>query len=300
MPDVLHRVALDNPLLQHPFVLHHGEAGTASGTGDLSAFALETAVVLVWLGLAAGYLVAGRAAVLRGRTQWPVRRTVSWLTGIGLGLAVTAGPISSTAAGSLTVHTAVHLVLGLLVPLLLVLGRPATLVLRAVPACAGRRLTGMAGSAPLRMIGHPMVALLLTVVPMAFLYWDGTALPLLHHPLLGPLIHVHFVASGALFTYAVVGLDPNPHRASEGVRAAAILASIAAHGVVAKHLYSAAGRGGLPPDAEQAAQLMYYGGDAVHVLLLVVFCAHIYRRTGRHLPRLPIRHSSEGSPGRVV
>ncbi|MDQ0736337.1 cytochrome c oxidase assembly protein [Arthrobacter agilis] len=263
----------------------HHPGGADAGTGALGMFAQDTAVVLVWLGLAVLYLLAGRAAALRGRTGWPPVRTAAWLTGTGLGLAATAGPLARAADSSFTAHTAVHLLLGMLVPLLLVLGAPMTAALRAVPVAVGRRLTRLAGSAPVRLVSHPLVAALITTAPMALLYWDAAALTLLHHPVVGPLLHVHFVAAGALFAYAVVGVDADPHRAAAWVRGAVITASIAAHAVIAKHLYASAGQAGRPADTEQAAQLMYYGGDAVHVLLLGVFCAQVYRRSGRLLRR---------------
>ncbi|MEG9249573.1 cytochrome c oxidase assembly protein [Arthrobacter sp. Soc17.1.1.1] len=273
----------------------HHPGGAAAGTDALGAFALDTAVVLVWLGLAVAYLLAGRAAALRGRIDWPVRRDAAWLAGCALGLAAGAGPLARAAGSSFTAHMTVHLLLGMLVPLLLVLGAPGTLLLRAVPARTGRRLTRLARSAPLRPAAHPVVATLIVTVPMA-LYWDADALALLHHPVLGPLLHVHFVAAGALFAYAVVGVDPNPHRAAARVRGGAIAGTIAVHAVVAKHLYAVAGSGSWPAGTEQAAQLMYYGGDAVHVLLLGVFCAQAYREGGRDLRRT----APSGSPGRSV
>lgn len=263
---------------------HPTDPGHAWRAGD-PGFIADTAGVLVWLGLAALYLVAGRAAVLRGRDGWPRQRTVSWLTGTGLGLAATTGTLAAEATRSFTGHTAVHLLLSMLVPLLLVLGAPVSLVLRAVPVHAGRRISRLVRTPPVRLLTHPVTATLLTTLPLVVLYRDGAALLLLHHPVLGPLLHAHFVAAGALFAFAVVGLDPDPHRAPAWLRAGMIVLSIAVHGVVAKHLYSSAGQGALPPDTEQAAQLMYYGGDAAHVLLLVVFCAQVHGQVGRRLRR---------------
>ncbi|MHA7217974.1 cytochrome c oxidase assembly protein [Arthrobacter sp. MDT1-48-3] len=263
---------------------HLGEAVSGHLPGGLVGLVLGTAVVLVWLGAAAAYLLAGRAAVLRGRTGWPPRRSVAWVAGTVLGLAVTVGPLAQAAGRSFTAHTAVHLALGMLVPLLLVLGAPVSLFLRAVPVSVGRRFSRLAAWVPVRLGTHPAVATLLATVPMALLYRDGGALDLLHHPVLGPLLHVHFVVAGCIFTYAVVGTDPNPHRAPAWQRGAAIVTAIAVHGMVAKHLYAVGGEAG-PPDVEQAAQLMYYGGDAVHALLLVVFCAQVYRAGGRRLDR---------------
>ncbi|WP_104167832.1 cytochrome c oxidase assembly protein [Arthrobacter sp. SX1312] len=260
----------------------HHPGPPAPVVGDPTAFALDAAAVVVWACLAVLYLAAGRAAALRGRDARPLRYSIAWLSGTALGLAVTAGPLARAAAGTLTGHMAVHLVLGMIVPLLLVLGAPATVFLRAVPGRVGRTYSRIVRTAALRLLAHPLTAMLLATVPMALLYWDGAGLAVLHHAVLGPLLHVHFVASGTLFAYAVIGIDPHPHRAPAWVRAAVVVAAIAVHGMVAKHLYSVAGRGGMPPDTEQAALLMYYGGDVAHALLLVLFCAQVYRETGRH------------------
>jgi putative membrane protein len=261
---------------------HSGPGHPAPVPEGIDSFPLDTGIVLVWLGLAVLYLAAGRGAVLRGRSAWPVRRTAAWLAGTGLGFVAT-GPLARAAVDSFTAHTVVHLVLGMLVPLLLVLGAPATLFLRAVPASVGRRYSRLARTAPLRIGTHPVAATLLSTIPLALLYRDGAALALAHHPVLGPLLHLHFLVAGILFTYAVVGVDPNPHRAPAWLRGSAIVVGIAVHSVVAKNLSSLAGQGAVPPDAEQAAHLMYYGGDAVHVMLLVAFCAQVYRAAGRRL-----------------
>lgn len=261
---------------------HPGDIVPGSAPGEFGTLVLDTTAALVWLGLAALYLLAGRAAALRGRDDRPMRRTVAWLAGVGVGFACTTGAVAAEAARSSTAHMAVHLALSMLVPLLLVLGAPVSLFLRAVPVTVGRRFSRVARAAPARLLTHPVTATVLTTAPMAVLYWDGTALTLLHDPLLGPLLHVHFVVSGTLFAYAVVGLDPNPHRAPAWLRGSMIVLSIAVHGVVAKHLYAVADGSG-PPDTEQAAQLMYYGGDVVHVLMLVVFCAQAYGEAGRRL-----------------
>ncbi len=279
---------------------HHPGGATPESTAGSLDVLMDTGAVLVWVGLGALYLLAGRAAVLRGRAGWPMHRTASWLTGTAIGLAVTMAPHAGDATAGLTAHMAVHLVLSMLVPLLLVLGAPVTLGLRAVPVDAGRRFSKLMRAAPIRLLSHPVTATLLATLPMAVLYWDGSGLALLHDPVLGPVLHVHFVAAGALFAYAVVGLDPNPHRAGTRVRGSMILLSIAVHSIVSKHLYSVGDQRGLPPDTEQAAQLMYYGGDALHVLLLVVFCAQVYRESGRRIRRREAQRGTAPRPGRVV
>ncbi|WP_049830746.1 cytochrome c oxidase assembly protein [Arthrobacter sp. RIT-PI-e] len=272
--------------------LHHGGLPAGAGGPDPGDLLLDVMVGSAWLVVAAGYLVAGRAAALRGRPDRPAHRTAAWLAGTILGLLVTVGPPARAAHDDFVAHMLVHLVLGMLVPLLLVLGAPVTLFLRAVPVRVGRRYSRIAGARLPRLLAHPWTALLLTTVPLALIYGSGRSLDIVHHPVLGPLVHLHFLAAGFLFTFAVVGPDPNPHRARPWVRGSAIVAGITAHGVVAKHMI-AVGQQGVPAAAvEQGAQLMYYGGDVVHALVLVMFCAQIYRSTGRRLGVVP----GPGSP----
>jgi putative membrane protein len=68
------------------------------------------------------------------------------------------------------------------------------------------------------------------------------------------------------------------------VRLAALLASAASHAVLAKLLYARAGHwppGGHGPAhrAEDAAMLMYYGGDLAELLLATVVLAGWYARS---------------------
>lgn len=71
--------------------------------------------------------------------------------------------------------------------------------------------------------------------------------------------------AGFVFTTAIVGVDPNPHRASFVLRSTVLVVFIAAHSILAKWLYAHPAPGVAPADARVGAQLMYYGGDIVDV-----------------------------------
>ena len=79
-----------------------------------------------------------------------------------------------------------------------------------------------------------------------------------------------------IFTAAVVGVDPDPHRGSFRVRAAVLVGFVAVHSALAKHLYGHPPDGVGASDARTGAQLMYYGGDVVDVALIVVLFAQWY------------------------
>src|SRR4029078_1856918 len=82
--------------------------------------------------LAAIYLIGVRRLRTRG-DGWPVWRTVARLPGRLWLLLATSSGIGRYAPAMFSVHMAQHMLLGMLVPILLVLGAPVTLGLRTLP-----------------------------------------------------------------------------------------------------------------------------------------------------------------------
>ena len=130
-----------------------------------------------------------------------------------------------------------------------------------------------------RIITHPVVAALFNGGGLWVLYTT----PLFHgmhgSVWLHALVHTHIFLAGYVFTASVVGVDPDPHRATFRLRAGVLIAFIAAHSVLAKWLYAHPPMGVAAVDAQVGAQLMYYGGDAVDVLLIVLLFAGWHRAT---------------------
>jgi putative membrane protein len=247
---------------------HHAPGGDLLGV-------LGPVVALLALLAYGSLLVSARR---RGR-GWPARRSVAWLVGCLVATAAVAGPLARASAHSWTAHMAGHVLLGMLAPLLLVLGAPVTLVLRALPVPAARRVSRVLRSRPLRVLTEPSVAAVLDVGGLWLLY----ATPLLGlaeaHPLLDVVVHAHVLLAGSLFTAVLVGPDPLPHRRGTRQLLVVLVLALAAHDVLAKRLYAAAGS----RDAERGAQLMYYGGDAVDLALAVLVCARWYRSGQRRM-----------------
>nr|WP_231747481.1 cytochrome c oxidase assembly protein [Auraticoccus cholistanensis] len=221
--------------------------------------------------------MASRRAGRRGR--WPLARTLSWQLGLlslGLGL---AGPVAA-ARTDFVAHMLGHLLVGMVAPLLLVLAAPVTLALRVLPVATARRLTRLLRSPVVRVLTHPVTAAVLDAGGLWLLYTTG----LWQLTSSGPghaLVHVHVLLAGYLFTAAVVGVDPDPHRSPVAVRATVLVAFVAAHSVLAKWLYAHPPAGTGVREAEVGAQLMYYGGDVVHLALMVLLGLAWYRATGR-------------------
>ena len=273
-------------------------AGRRPGAGVTHHGAFSTvALGAVAAGLVA-YLVgvrAGRPPPARGRAagrRWPVRRTVAFVAGaLAVGAAL-APPVMHAAHGDLRVHMVQHVVVGMLAPVGLVLGAPVTVALRALPVRAARRVARVLRSAPVRVVSHPAVALALNVGGMAALYATPLYAAMQGSAVLHAAVHVHVLAAGCLFTWAVLaGPDPAPHAAGMGVRLGVLCAAIAAHAVLAKLMFARLWPAGVAGAAETqaAAQVMYYGGDLAEALLLAVLLAAWYRgdrrqTLGRWLP----------------
>jgi putative membrane protein len=92
------------------------------------------------------------------------------------------------------------------------------------------------------------------------------------------------VLTGCLVSWLLVGTDPMPARPGTPARLVVLVALAAGHAVLAKVLYATtpAALGG-PAEVRQGAELLYYGGDVVELLLAVAVMAEWWRRTGRRL-----------------
>ncbi|MEV7098689.1 cytochrome c oxidase assembly protein [Amycolatopsis sp. NPDC051045] len=214
---------------------------------------------------------AGAWRLRRRGDRWPPLRDVVF----GAGVAAALVPGAPTFTG----HMVQHVVLGMLAPVLVVLARPVTLLLRAVPAAARHRLKRVLGSRPAGVLVFPPVAAALEAGSLWLLYRTGL------YATSGDALwmHVHVFLTGLLFTTAVCRLDPFRHRAGLGVRAGALIGAAAAHAVLAKTLYVTPPPGVLlaVADRQAGARLMYYGGDVVELGLALIVALQWYAARAR-------------------
>ncbi|RZI93997.1 MAG: cytochrome c oxidase assembly protein [Microbacterium sp.] len=226
------------------------------------------------------------------RRPWPWRRTAAWMAGVTLAAAGFVGPLASAAHDSLTAHLVAHVVVGMAAPVLLVLGAPVTLALRTLHVSRARRLSRLLGSAPLRLLGAPVIAAILNVGSLWLLHATPLYMVIRDVPLAHLVVMCHFLLAGVLLTATIIPTDPAPHRAGYPHRLMVLVAAAAVHGILAKSLYASPPPGVDVSDAQTAAQVMYYAGDAIDLTILLVLCARWYRHAGRKLPD-PARVSSQ-------
>jgi putative membrane protein len=242
--------------------------------------------VLPLLGPLLGWL-AYRAGVARLRARgdtWPRGRVAAAAAGLTVA-AVALVPPLSTYDELFPVHVVQHLLLGMLAPLLLALAAPVTLTLRATGPAVRVRLLGLLHGRATRVLAAAPTVVALDVGGLYALYltplYDLTGRSEVAHV----LVHLHVLVAGALLSWFVVAVDPAPRRRSVGGRLVVLLVVATGHDVLAKLLYAHGLPSGAAGDRALGAQLLYYGGDLVEVLLAVVVMARWYAATGRGAAR---------------
>lgn len=145
-------------------------------------------------------------------------------------LLVTCGGIGRYAAVAFSVHMVQHMVLNMVVPILLVLGAPVTLALRALPARpagAGLRGTLLAvlHSRVVSVLTHPLVAAAIFVSSLYLLYSSRLFGALMSSHWGHLAMQVHFLLAGALFFWVLVGVDPGQRRLPYSLRALLLVAA---------------------------------------------------------------------------
>jgi putative copper resistance protein D len=168
--------------------------------------------------LGALYLVGVRRLSRRGDT-WPVGRTVAWLAGCATVLLATSSGIGLYAPAMFSVHMGEHMLLSMFAPVLLVLGGPVTLALRALPAAGGDAppgprewLLAFMHSPLARVLTHPLVALALFAGSFYGLYFSGLFDAALNSHWAHVAMNAHFLLAGYVFYWPVIGVDPAPRR----------------------------------------------------------------------------------------
>src|SRR6202034_1376295 len=184
---------------------------------------------------AALYLAGVRRLRRRG-DAWPMGRTVAWLLGCTALLFVSSSGVGRYMPAMFSMHMAAHMLLSMLVPILLVLGGPVGLALRALPAAGGGDPPGMREwllaalhSRISRFLTNPVVATALFVAGFYGLYLGGLFDAAVGSHIGHVVMNVHFLASGYLFYWVVIGVDPTPRPIPPLAKVAVVFASLPLH-----------------------------------------------------------------------
>ncbi len=208
---------------------------------------------------------------------WPRRRTAAFLAGVAVVLTALQSGYDGWDERLLSAHMVQHMLLLILAPALLLAGRPALLLLRALPP--GRRPRAARTLAALRPASAPLgcLALFSAIVLGTHLpgFYDAT----LRHPVLHDAEHLLYLVAGTALWWPILGDDPLPSRRLGGLGMLLyLLVAMAPMALVGAYLNRAASLVYAPyaapahalgisalTDQAQAGAIMWVGGDVVMI-----------------------------------
>ncbi len=170
------------------------------------------------LALAVLYVVAVVRLRRRG-DAWPPGRTVAWLFGCLALLLATSSGVRAYGSAMFSVHMSEHMALNMFIPVFLVLGAPITLALRTLPAAAADQPPGprewllwLVHSPVSKFLSHPATAFILFVGSLYAVYFTPLFDTLVRYHWGHEFMSVHFLITGYLFFWGIIGIDPGPRR----------------------------------------------------------------------------------------
>ncbi|MEU7516541.1 cytochrome c oxidase assembly protein [Streptomyces sp. NPDC042898] len=177
----------------------------------------------------------GVARLRRRGDAWPVSRTVFFVVGVLTIALVMCTKLNDYGMVMFSVHMVQHMVISMLSPILLLLGAPVTLALRALPV-AGRESTGprelllkLLHSRYMKVITHPGFTIPMFIASLYALYFT----PLFDFLMESKPGHigmmVHFLMVGVVFFWPIMGVDPGPHRPGYVMRMLELFAGMPFH-----------------------------------------------------------------------
>ncbi|WP_439659421.1 cytochrome c oxidase assembly protein [Lentzea sp. HUAS TT2] len=205
----------------------------------LLTWRLDLLLGVGFLTAAVGYVLGLQRLRARGG-HWPAHRTATWLAGCAVGFVATSSGVGAYAPASFSVHMTMHMALNMVAPLLLVLGAPLTLALRALAEGGSPRqlLVWVLASRLARTLCHPIVAAVVFVVSYYLLYFGGVFEPVMSEHWSRMALSMFVLVSGYQFYWVVVGADPAPGRLPHLGRLGLVFAVMPFHGVFAVILMS--------------------------------------------------------------
>jgi putative copper resistance protein D len=242
------------------------------------------------------------ASRLRARgDRWAPGRSAAFLGGVGvLAVALLSGleRYDTTLFG---VHMVQHMLLSMVAPVFLALGAPVTLALRTLPASPRRALLSLLHSRVLAVLAFPAVPWVIFIGSPWALYFTGWYDATLRSGFQHDVMHLHFVLSGCLFFWPLVGVDPVPGRVGYPFRILMLFATMPFHAFLGVSIMGVAddGRGLIAAEhyryvvglheavfqQQVGGGLIWASGDLVGLLFIFVAMAQWMRASDREAAR---------------
>lgn len=167
---------------------------------------------------------------------WPVSRSVFFVVGVLSVALVTCTKLNDYGMVMFSVHMVQHMVISMLSPILLLLGAPVTLALRALPVASRRGSKGprelllaLLHSHYMRIVTHPVFTIPLFIASLYALYFTPLFDFLMGSKPGHVAMMVHFLAVGLVFFWPIMGVDPGPQRPGYVMRMLELFAGMPFH-----------------------------------------------------------------------
>jgi cytochrome c oxidase assembly factor CtaG len=184
----------------------------------LTLWRFDTFIGIAALALAVAY-VWGVVRLRRRGDNWPSGRLVAWVFGCLVLVFTSSSGVKAYGSAMFSVHMAEHMTLNMFVPVLLVLGGPVTLALRALtPARDGQPpgprewLQWLLHSKMVAYLAHPVTAFVLFVASLYVVYFTPLFNTLGRYHWGHELMSLHFLLVGYLFFWGIIGIDTGPRK----------------------------------------------------------------------------------------
>ena len=192
-------------------------------------------ILILALGGAALYLM-GLIRLKQNSISWPTLRTVSFFTGIATLIWISSAGIAKYAMISFSAHMIQHMVLAMIVPIFLVLGAPITLALRALPAGSDEDhrnarswIIASLHSRYSQIVTNPILVLFIFTVSLYGIYFTSAFANLMSSHVGHIAMELHFLITGLLFSFLVIGIDPAPRRLPHWAKLLLVLVALSVH-----------------------------------------------------------------------
>ncbi|GAA4698155.1 cytochrome c oxidase assembly protein [Phytohabitans rumicis] len=269
----------------------------------VSAIFTETRLdgwIAVLLVVAAALYLYGVHRLRARGDQWPLSRTLLFVVaGLGSIAVVTVSGLHAYDTTLLSVHMVQHMVLSMVAPIFLALGAPVTLALRVLHGAPRRRLLAVVHSRVAKVLTFPLVAYALFVANPFALYFTGLYRLTLENEFAHEVVHAHFILTGCLFFWPLIGLDPLPGRWPYPGRALLMVLSVPFHTVLGLTImqsttllggdyYPSLGLSWADPwtDQEIAGGILWAGGELVSITMLGVLVMQWFKQSEREARRI--------------
>jgi putative membrane protein len=280
-------------MISPPVNLHQLLTGWQTDWMSLVALGIELAI-------AGWYLVSVVRLARRGR-HWSPWRTTSFLLGtLAVVVAVQSG-VASYDDSVFKAHVVQHLLLMNVAPIFYALAAPVTLALQASDRRTQHRLLSVLHSKPIEFITHPVLVVINFSGTMLVFFLSPFYQFSLEHPLLHEFTHLHFLVSGLLYWWLVVGVDPSRWRLSFPAKLGYLAVGIPTSAILGLALTES--RTSIAPqfhtvaDTHAGGAILWIVGELFTLSAVAIVGIQWMRADSRQAARNDRRTAADGAPG---